>query len=74
MGYLIILIRSLQIVLYLALLHVNLPSIASNIFEIIIPVAFFDIVNLLAESQLYINLEDKVFGEVDEAQTIKFQE
>ena len=62
----ILLIRAMQILLHLSILNVDFPAIASDVYEKIVPVALYDIVNLFSEFQFYDDFQERVFGEVDQ--------
>ena len=57
-------IRAVQIILHIPLLQLNCPAIVSVIFELIIPVAMFDIFELFQEYDFFNNFMDLLLGEI----------
>jgi hypothetical protein len=57
-------IRCVQMVLHLPLLQLNCPAIITVIFELIIPVAMFDIFELFEESGLFNTIMDWLLGNI----------
>ena len=67
-SYMILLIRAMQILLHLSILNVDFPAIASDVYEKIVPIALYDIVNLLSEFQFYDDFQERVMGDVNQSQ------
>lgn len=66
MFYFISMIRSLQILLHLPMFNINTPAIVSTVFQIIIPVAMFDVLELFEEYDFFNSFKDMIFGNIDQ--------
>lgn len=58
-------IRAVQIILHIPLLQINTPAIVTVIFELIIPIAMFDIFELFEEYDFFNNFMDFLLGQID---------
>ena len=58
-------IRAVQIILHIPLLQINTPAIVTVIFELIIPIAMFDIFELFEEYDFFNNAMNLLLGQID---------
>ena len=73
MVFFIGMIRSIQIILHLPLFQINSPAIVTCMFELIIPIAMFDIFELFQEYPFFEDLMTWLIGEVS-GQEVKVYE